>query len=197
MNNLDIDVELERLRKMRKELQEDLERKDRNEYRRLAAVAGLTGLFASSASLLKLITFPNIEWNGLMTASIVVVALVVLISMFYTQAHRSTLGVKGYLGIEKRLLINEMPNIFQILSLLGFLNVLLHQQWIKIAVTIIITFLLLIYLTSKRQEIIYQTLDLKKSPTAKVTVLLSIMLGIVIGLTVYGLASLISIQITT
>lgn len=197
MDNLDIDVELERLRKMRKELQEDLERKDRNEYRRLTAVAGLTGLFASLASLLKLITFPNIEWNGLMTASIVVVALVVLISMFYTQAYESTLGVKGYLGIEKRLLINEMPNVFQILSLLGFLNVLLHQQWIKIAVTIIITFLLLIYLTSKRQEIIYQTLDLNKDPTAKVTVLLSMILGIVIGLTVYGLASLISVQITT
>jgi sugar phosphate permease len=193
MDNLD--TELRRLRKMRNELQEELEKKDRKEYRKLTVVAGLTGLFASLVSLLGTITIPNIEWSGLTITAVIAVVLAALIVVFYVQAHRSILGVGGYLGIEKRLLINEMPNIFQILSLLGFLNVLLQQQWIKITVTVIITFLLLIYLTSKRQEMIYQTLDQKKNSTANVTVFLSIILGIIIGFAVYGLASLISVQV--
>jgi hypothetical protein len=121
--------------------------------------------------------------------------LAVLCYAFLIKAHRSPIGIRGYLKIEKRLFIDEMPNIFQILSLLGFLNVLLKEQSIKIAVTLVITFLLLIYLTSKRQEMIARSPKLEANITMSVTTLLSVMLGSVIGLTVYGLASLVSVQI--
>ncbi len=189
----DLEAELKRLQKIR----DELERENRAEYRKLTIAAGLASASIVLAKEAGEITFPHAHWNGAMTAGVITVVLAILIWNFCVRARRTPRGIAGYLNVEKRLLIDEMPNIFQILSLLGFLTVLLKQQWIKITVTVVITFLLLVYLTSKRREMVYQTSGPGKKTADDVTVSFSVILGYVIGLAVYALVSLVSIQIHT
>jgi Ca2+/Na+ antiporter len=189
----DLEAELKRLQKIR----DELERENRAEYRKLT----LAALLASTAALLTKqaseLTFPHAHWNGAMTVGAFTVVLIVLVLNFCVRARKTPRGISGYLNVEKRLLIDEMPNIFQILSLLSFLTLLSKRQLVKIAVTIVVTFLLLVYLTSRRREMIYRTYGSTKKTADDVTVSFNIILGYIIGLTVYGLVSLVSIQIRT
>jgi Ca2+/Na+ antiporter len=175
----------------------ELERENRAEYRKLT----LAALLASTAALLTKqaseLTFPHAHWNGAMTVGAFTVVLIVLVLNFCVRARKTPRGILGYLNVEKRLLIDEMPNIFQILSLLSFLTLLSKRQLVKIAVTIVVTFLLLVYLTSRRREMVYRTYGSTKKTADDVTVSFNIILGYIIGLTVYGLVSLVSIQIRT
>jgi hypothetical protein len=190
----DIEKEIHRLEAYQKIHEKQLLVKER-EYRRLTLLAALLGVATFASRYLAEI--PNIQ--PYLQKAIVVGTAVVIISLFIaffvSRAQQSPLGVKGYLRLEKTLLINEIPNILQILSLLGFLNVLLKQEAVKLGVSVVITFLLIIYLTSRRQDMVSESPSLKDKITPEVTAPLSIVLGCLFGAVVYGLASLISIQI--
>jgi|GEM_PF-3207084 len=191
----DFEKDVARLKKLRRELAADEHVLKEREYRTLALLAGglsLIGAFTQYVSAAVLIQ-PHARKQFFMASAIVVV--LVLLGIFFMRARKSDIGISGYLKIEKTLLINEMPNIFQILSLLGFLNVLLKQEFVKVLVTLVITFLLLVYLTSKRTDMVSALPELKGKVTSSVTSYLSLSLGAIIGLGVYGLASLISVQI--
>ena len=193
----DFDAELQQLHKLRKAAMKELERENRlkeREYRRLALTSGLVTFVAALANIISRATIPHTIPQRIVIPLGYGLTTVVLAVIFLVRAHRSEIGIKGYLKNEKNLLINEMPNIFQILGLLGFLNVLLKQQWIKVVVTLVITFLLLIYLASKRREAVTRNAKLEGRITSDVTVPLGLVLGLLIALGIYQLASLISIQ---
>lgn len=186
-STIDLNEQIDRLHELEVQQQE---------YERLSATAVIVAVIGSLAQLISTYAFKESknEIAGIISGFAISGAF---IYGFLLKAHRSSLGIRGMIAMERDLLINEMPNIFQIISLLGFLNVLLSDQLIRLVTSMIITFLLSVYLTAKRRQVI------RKLPQATqegigtdLTTLLSIALAIIIGGIVYGLASLVSIQLT-
>lgn len=195
----DFDAELLKLRRMREELDKDLAaeeaRRSFQETRRLTTAAIVVAVLTFISQEITVFS-PSVSLSKTqVTAAVLGVAFAAALAAFLVMAHKSVMGIVGYLKIEKTLLINEMPNVFQILSLLGFLNVFLKEFWIKVAATLILTSLLLIYLTSKREEMLVNSPKIKGQTQRDVTVLLSLVLGGLIGFTIYALSSLVAAQL--
>jgi hypothetical protein len=194
----DFDAELLKLRQMRAELDKELAaeeaRRSFQETRWLTLVAGLVAVLTYFSQRVS-ISLSSVHLSKTQVgATLFGLAFAVALATFLVKAHKSTTGIIGYLKIEKILLINEMPNIFQIVSLLGFLNVFLKEFWIKLAATLILTTLLLIYLKSKREEMLTNSPKLKEQTKGGVLPLLNLVVGGVISFTIYALSSLVAAQ---
>jgi hypothetical protein len=187
----DIARELEFLRvEKEKEL-----KKRQAEYTRLTVQATLVGVTAFITQLSSVSIDSQAPWRIIIEFGGLGFLGAVFIFGFFIRAHQSPIGIRGYIDIEKRLFISEIPNIFQIISVLSILNVLLKEHYVRLLGTIIVTFLLITYLTAKRRDIIFDEPEqVRSSITNDVTTLLSVSDGIFFGLIVYGLASLISFQ---
>jgi|GEM_PF-4824207 len=205
---LDVDVELIRLRKMRAELSKEMAqaevKRTKDEYIRLAGASIATALSATAVSLTAGALLPLFSWHSVplsiplpdMRWVAFGIALAVASIFFVVRARQSALSIKTYLKIDGNLLVNEMPNIFQIISSLGLVSAFLKAEWVKLAVAVILAVLLLIYLTVKRGEMLSASKKLKNKVEARVTAWGSIVLGLLLTGAVYELASLISAQIT-
>ena len=194
----DFDAELLKLRQMRSELDKELAaeeaRRSFQETRWLTLVAGLVAVLTYFSQRVS-ISLSSVNLSKTQVgATLFGLAFAVALATFLVKAHKSTTGIIGYLKIEKILLINEMPNIFQIVSLLGFLNVFLKEFWIKVAATLILTTLLLIYLKSKREEMLTNSPKLKEQTKGGVLPLLNLVVGGIISFTIYALSSLVAAQ---
>lgn len=192
----DIEKEYERMSR----LYEEQYRLKSEEYRKLTSIASVVVIVTTAIQLVALSSLSAVvrdHWLSFITVASIAAPVVYVISKFFIRARHSVLGTRAYLNIEKSLLINEMPNIFQIVSLLGFLNVFLKEYWIRIVVTAFITFLLSIYLTSRRRDMVAKLpKHTRTNVSSDITSLLSISLAIIFGLAVYGLASLVSAQLS-
>jgi hypothetical protein len=194
----DFDTELLKLRQMRAELDKELAAEEAQrsfqETRWLTLVAGLVAVLTYFSQRVS-ISLSSVHLSKTQVgATLFGLAFAVALATFLVKAHKSTTGIIGYLKIEKILLINEMPNIFQIVSLLGFLNVFLKEFWIKVIATLILTTLLLIYLKSKREEMLTNSPKLKEQTKGGVLPLLNLVVGGVISFTIYALSSLVAAQ---
>jgi uncharacterized membrane protein YfcA len=183
------------MREVAKEIASREARRTELEYKKLTIVASMAVVSGALSQFLFELSLPHTPSQKAIAITSFGLVIVSFAYGFLIRAHRSELGIRGYLKIEKNLLIDEMPNIFQIVSLLGFLNVFLKELWVKVIVTLVLTFLLLLYLTSKRNQMIARSAELEKKVTSDVTVPLSIVLGCIFGFVVYGIAWLISAQV--
>jgi len=133
---------------------------------------------------------PSPETTNLIFLISIALMTVVSAITFILLMRRSSFSIRKYLHIEGRFLVNELPSIIQIITVLSFLSFYLAKSTSRAILTIAVILLLYVYLRVRRMD--YLGINLKgilsELPRAAVEHL-HIVISVILGSIVYIIAA--------